>query len=102
MSSLIILTKHVAAAEAAASKDTPATPGTPDGTTATNQEIPEPAFYRSGTTSGTSTGAGRMTLKKMPGAPKNATMAYVFYCNEKRLLVAQMYPDRPKSDITKI
>jgi hypothetical protein len=38
----------------------------------------------------------------MPGAPKNATTAYGFYCNEKRLSVAQMYPDRSKSDITKI
>eukprot|EP00978_Attheya_sp_CCMP212_P047777 scaffold429212_cov67-Attheya_sp.AAC.2 len=48
-SPLIILTTDVAASEAAASKDTPATPFTPDVPTATNQVIPESAIYRSGT-----------------------------------------------------
>jgi hypothetical protein len=49
------------APEAAASKNTPATPVTPDVPTDTNPLIPASAIYRSGTT-----GAGRITLKKMP------------------------------------
>jgi hypothetical protein len=83
------------APEAAASKNTPATPVTPDVPTDTNPLIPASAIYRSGTT-----GAGRITLKKMPGAPKDAMTAYMFYCKEKRLSVAQMYPDKSKSGIT--
>ena len=74
--------------------------GTPNVTTvptATNQVIPASAIYCSGTTS-----SGRMTLKKMPGAPKNDTTEYVFYCDEKRFSVAQMYPDRSKSNISKM
>ena len=46
------------------------------------------------------TGSIRMALNKIHGDSKNATTAYVFYCNEKQLLVAQMYPDRSKSDIS--
>ena len=63
--------------------------------TATNQLITALAIYRFD-----NTGAGKMTLKKMPGAPKNDTAVYVFYCNKKRSSVAQMYPDRSKSDIS--
>ena len=55
------------------------------------------AIYHSKTT-----GAIRMALKKIHGDSKNATTAYVFYCNGKQLLVAQMYPDRSKSDISKM
>ena len=53
--------------------DTPDVPTVP---TKTNQVIPVSAIYHSDTN-----GAGRMTMKKIPGAPKNATAAYVFYCN---------------------
>ena len=38
----------------------------------------------------------------MPGSPKNATTAYVFYCNNKRSSVAHMYPDSLKSYIRKM
>ena len=73
---------------------------TPNVTTvpiAKNQVIPESDIYDSETT-----GAVSMKLKKMPGALKNAMILYLFYCNEKRLLVSQMYPDRSKSVISKM
>ena len=73
---------------------------TPDVTTvptATNQVIPASAIYRSETT-----GAGRIKLKNMPGNPNNTMTEYVFYFNKKQSSVAQMYPDRLKSDISKM
>ena len=73
------------------------TPDVPNNPTTPNHAITASAIYRSETT-----GAIRMTLKKMLGAPKNATTAYVFYCNEKQSSVVQIYPDRLKSDISKM
>ena len=64
---------------------------------AKNQVITELDIYPSETT-----GAVRVTPKKMYGAPNNTTTAYVSNFNKKRLSVAQMYPDRLKSYISKM